>query len=119
VGPGKSLLDVVMVFSMSIDIKTTRRNMRLFPFLRLGISESLMRLIAACAALGGPAISQHYQLGALCAVHNFDDIGRILSLGEARGFVGHRLLIAERARHAVVQDVEAFVFAHAAIITCV
>jgi len=35
------------------------------------------------ARLGGPAIRQHHQLRTVRAVYNLDNVGRVLSLGEA------------------------------------
>jgi hypothetical protein len=41
------------------------------------------------------------------------------ALGEARGFERRFFIIAEGSRYAAVQDVEAFVLGHEAIVTCV
>src|SRR4051794_22335175 len=68
--------------------------------------------VPTAARLGGPAIRQHEHLGSARSIHNLDDVARMPGLGEPRDLVGKGLLIAEGARHAVVQDVEAFVIAH-------
>ena len=82
---------------------------------RRGVEQSFL---LAPTPLSGPAIRQHYQLGSVRAVQNLDNVGSVLSLGEARGFVRHCLLIAKCARQAVVQDVEALVFALEVVFHC-
>jgi hypothetical protein len=68
------------------------------------------------APLSGPAIRQHHQLGTVRSVHYLDDVSGVLGLGEARGFVGHFLLVPKGPGHSVVEDVEALVGAHGVMI---
>jgi hypothetical protein len=56
-------------------------------------------------------IRQHDEPLTRRSIYDLDQVTRMHFLGETRGMVSRRLLIAERAGHVVVQDVEAVFFA--------